>query len=221
LTSPDFQFAILDGSVVETFGIYEAGPPKPLTVSAITNNGVPTANWMNVLITNNRPTTVGSVSLNKRDPFLDPIIDYGWDGGVNFNSDIARIMQAVQNVRQFMLNLKFPNGSSIIQDEVYPGTLWFDQINKYTINAQFIPDAEKRFLSDLFFVENAINPTYHITSSVSLGAATDLTGQVNGVNGLHVADNSLLPHIPDGNPSATTMAVVQKIADAILAQDAW
>lgn len=217
--TPDFQIAFGEGAVIETLATYAAGPPKPVVVSTITNNGVPTSNWLNVLIINNRPTTVGSVSISKRDPSVEPNIDYGWDGGAAFNSDIDRFVLAVQNVRQFMLSLKFPNGTNVVSDEVYPGTLWLDQIDKFTVNSQFLPASLKQLLSDRFFIQNAINPVYHITSSCSLGAATDMMGQVLGVRGLHVADNSLLPHNPDGNPSATTMAVVQKIADAIIAAD--
>jgi choline dehydrogenase-like flavoprotein len=219
LTSPDFQIGFGEGAVIENLGTYEAGPPKPVVVSTITNGGVPTANWLNVLIINNRPTTFGSVSINKRNPYIEAILDWGYDGTAAFNSDIDRWLLAVQNVRQFMLNLKFPNGTNVVQDEVYPGTLWYDNINKFTPNAQFLPDDLKKSLSDRFFVMNAVSPVYHITGTMSLGYATDLIGQVNGVRGLHVADNSVLPHAPDGNPSATTMAVVQKLADAILALD--
>lgn len=220
LTSPDFQIAFGEGVAIETLSTFAAGPPKPVVVSTITNGGVPAPIFISVLIINNRPTVFGSVRVNKRDPTADALIDYGWNGGADFEKDVDRIVQAVENVREFMLNLKFPNGTNLIQEETYPGTLWYDNINKFTPNAQFLPDALKKALSDRFFIMNALHPVYHITGTCSLGYATDLTAQVNGVRNLHVIDNSLTPHAPDGNPSATLFALSQKVVASILAADA-
>jgi len=50
----------------------------------------------------------------------------------------------------------------------------------------------------------------------SSSSCVNLYGQVNGVNGLSVCDNSILPSPPDGNPTATVLAVCAKIAQAHL-----
>jgi 5-(hydroxymethyl)furfural/furfural oxidase len=48
-------------------------------------------------------------------------------------------------------------------------------------------------------------------------AVVDAHGSVYGVEGLRVADASIMPSIPAANINLTTMMIAEKIADDILA----
>ncbi|MFJ7941550.1 GMC oxidoreductase [Peribacillus sp. NPDC096622] len=49
-------------------------------------------------------------------------------------------------------------------------------------------------------------------------SATDLNGQIHGVSGLYVADNSVLPWLGAANPTLTTIALAIRTADHIIGQ---
>ncbi len=72
-------------------------------------------------------------------------------------------------------------------------------------------DALDRWLAD------HPGPVRHPASSLPLGVAVDLAGAVPGVDGLTVADASVLPRVPNANPMLVVMAVAERLAAGLAA----
>jgi 5-(hydroxymethyl)furfural/furfural oxidase len=58
--------------------------------------------------------------------------------------------------------------------------------------------------------------TCRMGSSSDSGAVVDSRGRVHGVEGLRVADASIMPSVPCANTNLTTIMIAEKISDAIL-----
>ncbi|MBU8909590.1 GMC oxidoreductase, partial [Desertibacillus haloalkaliphilus] len=66
-----------------------------------------------------------------------------------------------------------------------------------------------------------IGSDYHETGTCRMGddpstSATNRYGQIHGVEGLYVADNSVLPTVGRANPTLTTVAFAIRTADYIV-----
>lgn len=78
--------------------------------------------------------------------------------------------------------------------------------------------------TDIIFGEICLLPTgdlHHTSGTCRMGddpstSVTDPHGQVHGISGLYVADNSVLPFIGSGNPTLTTVALAIRTADHIV-----
>lgn len=81
-------------------------------------------------------------------------------------------------------------------------------------------------VADITLGEICLVPTgdlHHTSGTCRMGndpstSVTDLYGQVHGISGLYVADNSVLPFIGSGNPTLTTVALAIRTADHIVTQ---
>lgn len=75
----------------------------------------------------------------------------------------------------------------------------------------------------LGYVRAATIPMYHPVSTARMGAAddplavTDPTCAVRGVAGLWIADASIMPTMPQGNTSATSIMIGERASDLVLA----
>lgn len=77
--------------------------------------------------------------------------------------------------------------------------------------AELDDDALDRWLAD------HPGPVRHPASSLPLGVAVDLAGAVAGVDGLTVADASVLPRVPNANPMLMVLAVAERLAAGLAA----
>lgn len=64
-------------------------------------------------------------------------------------------------------------------------------------------------------VSATIRNYFHPAGTCALGEVTDRRGRVLGVEGLVVADASLMPTIPRANTHLTTLAIAGRIADTL------
>ncbi len=71
-------------------------------------------------------------------------------------------------------------------------------------------------VANIVYLKYSHQPFYHLTSSCRMGKCTDLNGNVNGATGLTVCDNSLLPEIPDANPTKTMLAMCREVVRRVL-----
>ena len=65
------------------------------------------------------------------------------------------------------------------------------------------------------FVRRAAQSVYHPTSTCAIGSVVDPQLRVYGVEGLRVADASVMPTITRGNTNAATIMIAEKASDLI------
>ena len=64
-------------------------------------------------------------------------------------------------------------------------------------------------------VRTAARGFFHPVGTCAIGRVVDGAGRVLGVEGLHVADASIMPTIPRANTNLTTIALAERLADSI------
>jgi len=63
------------------------------------------------------------------------------------------------------------------------------------------------------YLQREVRGIFHPTGTCAIGAVVDTRGAVLGVDGLLVADASIMPTIPRANTNLSTIAVAERIAD--------
>ena len=71
----------------------------------------------------------------------------------------------------------------------------------------------------LAWARRAGQSVYHPTSTCAIGAVVDPQLRVYGLDGLRVADASVMPTITRGNTNAATIMIAEKAADLIRDRD--
>ncbi len=56
---------------------------------------------------------------------------------------------------------------------------------------------------------------FHPTGTCAIGRVVDGAGAVLGLEGLHVADASIMPTIPRANTNLTTLALAERVAEGL------
>ena len=67
------------------------------------------------------------------------------------------------------------------------------------------------------YLRREVRGIFHPTGTCAIGAVVDSRGAVFGVDGLLVADASIMPTIPRANTNLSTIAVAERIADCLRA----
>lgn len=145
-----------------------------------------------------RPLSRGSVRLASNDPRTPPLIDPNyWENSADREHAIAGLKLAREILRQTAL-------ARFVKSEVLPG--------KGAVTDE-----------DLFQYACAHAKTdHHPVGTCRIGAATDATSvvapdlRVIGLDGLRVADASVMPRIPSCNTNAPTIMIAEKAADLIM-----
>jgi choline dehydrogenase len=65
------------------------------------------------------------------------------------------------------------------------------------------------------FLRRNTQTSYHAAGSCAMGLVTDAELRVTGVDGLRIADASVMPRVISGNTNAPTIAIAEKAADLI------
>ncbi len=142
-----------------------------------------------------RPLSRGWIRLASNDPTANPLVNanYGQE-----KSDIDRIVQMVKMTREIYQAKAFTQWGLT---EIKPG-----------------PDYESD--DDLRnWIVNNLGSYYHFVGSCKMGmdnmAVVDPSLKVYGVEGLRVADGSVIPSIPSANPHTCIVMIGEKAADLI------
>jgi choline dehydrogenase len=152
--------------------------------------GVPTDHALSYGPSVLTPQSRGSVTLASDDPTTKPRIAH------NYFAERPDLDAAVEGVR---IALDIARQPALVP---------------YTGNPFRPPDSESD--ADLRdYVRRYTHSIYHPTSTCALGKVVDGDLRVLGVDGLRVADASVMPRIIRGNTNAPTIAIAEKAADLI------
>lgn len=146
---------------------------------------------------------VGRIDIAPADPAPGAggvIVDPGWLG---HPLDRARFRAGVRHLVALVADGAF--------DPVATGVFADDAGTPASHLAELDDDALDRWLAD------HPGPVRHPAASLPLGHAIDLAGAVPGVDGLTVADASVLPRVPNANPMLVVLAVAERLAAGLAA----
>ncbi|PPC77072.1 choline dehydrogenase [Pokkaliibacter plantistimulans] len=144
-----------------------------------------------------RPTSRGYIKLRSADPFEYPEIQPNY---LETERDLWEMRQSIKLTREIFAQSALDNFRG---HEIQPGE-------------KVQTDAE---IDD--FIRRRADSAYHPSCSCKMGSANDpmavvdSNGKVFGVEGLRVADASIMPSIVSGNLNAPTIMMAEKLSDAI------
>lgn len=150
---------------------------------------------MTVLVTLIYPHSRGTLRLANTDPTSTPLIDFNYLGDA---ADLDLLLEGSEMVREIMANKAF---GGAVKEEIHPG-----------IDLQG-SDLRQAIL-------NRATSVYHGVGTCRMGVdelsvvGPDL--KVRGVEGLRVADASIMPSITGGNTNAPAIMIGEKAAELIL-----
>lgn len=145
----------------------------------------------------NKPTSLGDVQIQSRDPQKQPIIR------PNYLTTAEDLECARQNVRlAYKIIL-----SDAMRERLYEPL----GLTASTIESDVLLNE---------WIQSQYSSTYHFTGScrmaaLGLGGVVDESGCVYGMHGLRVADASVIPTIPAANTMWTTMMFAERIGRSI------
>lgn len=150
---------------------------------------------MTILVTLIYPHSRGTLRLANTDPTSTPLIDFNYLGDA---ADLDLLLEGSGMVREIMANKAF---GGAVREEIHPG-----------IDLQG-SDLRQAIL-------NRATSVYHGVGTCRMGVdelsvvGPDL--KVRGVEGLRVADASIMPSITGGNTNAPAIMIGEKAAELIL-----
>jgi choline dehydrogenase len=142
------------------------------------------------------PKSRGTVRLRSADPSDKPLIDPRY---LSDPSDLELLFRGIQLTREVM-NTGAVKGE--VREEIEPGPEFFDS---------------QRLRAE---IPKRAGTVYHPVGTCRMGsderAVVDPTLRVRGIEGLRVADGSIMPSITGGNTNAPCILIGEKCADLIL-----
>lgn len=141
------------------------------------------------------PKSRGELKLASADPFASPLIDPGY---LTDPWDTEFLVEGIKMIREVMSHKSIAGD---ITENFFPGNEWADET------------ALRRELP------NRVHSIYHPVGTCRMGvderAVVDPTLKVRGVEGLRVADASIMPSITGGNTNAPSYMIGEKAAEFI------
>jgi len=147
-----------------------------------------------------RPESVGRVRLASGDPTDDPVIDPQY---LTEPQDLHVLREGIKQAREIAQAEAFDD---IRGTEIWPGS---DRQTDSEIEAH---------------IRETAHTVYHPVGTCKMGPADDEMAvvdsqlRVRGVDGLRVADTSIMPKITSGNTNAPAIAIGERVAELITQQ---
>ncbi|MCP5267136.1 MAG: GMC family oxidoreductase N-terminal domain-containing protein [Burkholderiaceae bacterium] len=145
-----------------------------------------------------RPFSRGHVELKSADPFAEPLIQ------PNYLADERDRRVLLAGMRLARALLRTPELADFADGETLPGP-------EVRTDDEML-DFARRFGASSYHV----NGSARMGPSSDPGAVVDARLRVHGIDGLRLADASIMPSIPSANTCAATMMIGEKAADLIL-----
>lgn len=139
-----------------------------------------------------KPASRGSVRLTSRDPSAPLAIDHGF---LSDPRDVEVLVEGVETLR------RTTSGAAIRRyagEGIRPG----------------------REVDAATHVRETARGFFHPVATCAIGSVVDGSGRVYGIDGLFVADASIIPTIPRANTNLSTIAVAERFAEMIDGQAA-
>jgi choline dehydrogenase len=141
------------------------------------------------------PDSHGTLRLASADPAAAPLIDPGF---LTDSRDLDRLEAGLLIIRRAAAGRPF---AGVRKAEVWPG--------------QDVTTAADRRA----YIRRGVGSYYHPVGTCRMGtdeaAVVDLSLRVRGVQGLRIADASVMPVITNAHPNATVLAIAERAADLI------
>ena len=138
------------------------------------------------LVFHMKPRSSGRVTLRSTDPAQVPVVERGF---LSDEEDLETVLDGIAIARRIATTE--PLGD-LLAREIRPGD---EEPERY--------------------VRATIRNYFHPAGTCPLGAVVDADCRVLGVEGLLVADASIMPTIPRANTNLTTAAIAERIADTL------
>jgi choline dehydrogenase len=140
-----------------------------------------------ILVFHMKPLSVGRVRLRSAEPTDLPLVERGF---LRVDDDVRVLVEGIEIARA--IAAAEPLGP-LLGEELRPGG----------------QDLER-------FVRDSVRNYFHPAGTCPLGAVLDPDARVLGVDGLLVADASLMPTIPRANTNLTTAAIAERVAAGLV-----
>jgi choline dehydrogenase len=135
-----------------------------------------------------KPASRGSVRLNASDPRVPLHIDHGF---LSHSDDTPVLAEGVEKVRQIAAE---------------------DAVRRYA-GRETRPGLE---VDAMTHVRTTARGFFHPVGTCAIGRVVDGHGRVYGLDGLLVADASIMPTIPRANTNLSTIGLAERIADTLV-----
>ncbi|NMM37782.1 MAG: choline dehydrogenase [Glaciimonas sp.] len=145
-----------------------------------------------------RPKSLGYVRIRSADPFANPEIQPNYLQ----HPDDRRVL--VDGIRLARKLLETPELAPYVECETLPGPA-------IQSDEQLLDFAHRYGVSSYH-----LNGTSHMGPASDKMAVVDANLRVHGLDGLRIADSSVIPKMPSANICAATMMIAEKAADMIL-----
>jgi choline dehydrogenase len=147
-----------------------------------------------------RPESAGNIHIQSADPFAPPTINYSFFATEN---DRRTAVMAVRRAREIA---KARPLADFVDEELAPGP-------RVTTDDEILD-----------FARSTGRTTYHLVGTCKMGhgpsSVVDHRLRVHGIEGLRVADASIMPTIVSGNTSIPCMMIGEKCANMVLSDAA-
>jgi choline dehydrogenase len=133
-----------------------------------------------------KPGSAGRVRLRSRDPAALPIVERGF---LRDPGDLDVVVEGIELARELAAQ---PQLARLLGAELAPGP-------------EKLPAYARRTMRNYF----------HPAGTCGIGRVVDERGRVLGIDGLVLADASVMPTIPRANTNVTTVAIAERLAETI------
>lgn len=164
-----------------------------------TTDRSPTGALASLFVSVVKPTSRGRLSLRSSDPSDPPRVDTGY---LTHPDDLARLVEGLRAARRVVRER--PAAAIATGPELLPGP--------------DVPDDEEALAA---YARATVGTYHHWVGSCPMGprpeagAVVDAKGRVHGVDGLVVADASIMPEVPAANTNLPAIMVAERIAARI------